>query len=473
MMDRQTRMTPRRTFRLFLPAAAAALLVPLPHAAQAQGSSAAQSPAPEAPDQQSVLQREIAKQADKDLQAFYAARDYRPLWLDEFGRPSGAASMLMHHLRTAEIDGVDAKTIRFDKLVKTVDRARQGDEKDTARADTELSRTFAHYVQAMRAAPREGMIYESDALAPVVPTVRAALEAAAGSTGNPAELEAYIADMRWMHPLYAPLREAMDDPRYSEDQRHLIWTNLARIRAIPAIPQGRHVLVDAASAQLWMYEDGQVVDSMKVVVGKPDLQTPQMSGFIRHAILNPYWNVPDDLTRKSIATNVIERGVSYLRNGGYQVFDGWHADAPLVDPETIDWQAVQQGRKQIRVRQLPGGSNFMGKVKFEFPNDQGIYLHDTPDKHLLKEDARQLSSGCVRLEDAARLHRWLTGAPLPARLRGAPEQMMPLPEMVPVYLTYLTAIPKGTTIAFHDDPYARDGIELAAVQNDMAVTDRP
>lgn len=463
----------KRLFSLVLPIVAAALLVPLPQAAQAQGSGVARGQGWEAARERSVLQREIAKRAQKELGGFYAAREFQPLWLNQFGRPSGAASMLMHYLRNSQMDGIDPKTIRFDRLVKTVDRARRGDVEDIAKAEVELSRAFGAYVQAMRAAPRMGMIYESEALAPVVPTVRAALQAAADLSGDPARLEDYIAQMRWMHPLYAPLRRSMEDPRFSEAQRRLIWTNLARIRAIPAIPQGRHVLVDAASARLWMYEDGQVVDSMKVVVGKPDLQTPQMAGFIRHAIVNPYWNVPDDLTQTNIASNVIARGVGYLKNGGYQVFDGWHLDAPLIDPAKIDWHEVAQGRKRIRVRQLPGGSNFMGKVKFEFPNELGIYLHDTPDKHLLKESARQLSSGCVRLEDAGKLHRWLVGKPLPNKLRGDPEQMVALPEVVPIYITYLTTLPEKGAIVFYDDPYARDGVRLAAVRNDLAVTDRP
>jgi murein L,D-transpeptidase YcbB/YkuD len=463
----------QRLLRWVMPALAAGLVLPIPQAALAQGAGAARGQGWETAGQSSFLQREISKRAGKDLRGFYAARDFQPLWLNQFGRPSGAASMLMHHLRTAEFDGIDPEAIRFDKLVKTIDKARRGDEDDIAKAEVELSRAFATYVQAMRAAPRDGMIYETRALAPVVPTQEAALQAAADLSGDPAQLEDYISSMRWMHPLYAPLRAAMEDPRFSENQRHQIWTNLARIRAIPAIPRGRHILVDAASARLWMYEDGQVVDSMKVVVGKPDLQTPQMAGFIRQAIINPYWNVPDDLTQKNIASNVIDRGVRYLKAGGYQVFDGWSLDAPLIDPAKIDWHEVAQGRKRIRVRQLPGGSNFMGKVKFEFPNNQGIYLHDTPDKHLLKEDARQLSSGCVRLEDAGRLHKWLMGKPLPAKLRGDPEQAVPLPEMVPIYITYLTARPESGAIAFSDDPYARDGIQLAAVRNDLAVTDRP
>src|SRR5690606_36846041 len=84
------------------------------------------------------------------------------------------------------------------------------------------------------------------ALAPVVPTTRAELEAAANSAAG---LEDNVAEMRWMHPLYAPLRDAMEDPRFSENQRRQLWTNLARVRAIPAMPARRHGLVDAANAR--------------------------------------------------------------------------------------------------------------------------------------------------------------------------------------------------------------------------------
>jgi len=451
-----------RMLRSFL-IVAAALLAPLPHTAEAQQRLGVAEIRPP----RNSLAAEIADRAGRELRPFYSARGYRPLWLNEFGRPSGAASMLMHHLRTAQFDGVDPKKLGFDKLATLVERARRGDHEDAAKAEVALSAAYAAYVRAMRGTDHDRMIYESAALAPVVPTARAALEAAAGA----AALEDYVAQMRWMHPLYAPMREAMEDPRFSPDQRRRIWTNLARVRAIPSIPQGRHILVDAASARLFMYEDGEVVDSMKVVVGKPELPTPMMAGFVRYAIVNPYWNVPDDLVRTTIATNVLQNGVRYLRAGGYEVFSDWNA-REMLDPATLDWQAIHDGADKVHVRQLPGGSNFMGKVKFEFPNPQGIYLHDTPDRHLLREDARQFSSGCVRLEDAARMHRWLMGEPLPARVREA-EQVENLPEMVPIYITYLTAMPEGQTIAFHGDPYGRDGVQLAAVDNGRARPDRP
>jgi len=450
-----------RVLRSLLPIAMAALMAPLSQPAHAQARLEASGP-------QVALTREIAERAGKDLRPFYAARQFRPLWLNEFGRPSGAASMLMHHLRTSQFDGVSPRKLRWNRVAKQVDRARRGDANDIAKAEVALSAAFAAYVRAMRGADHDQMIYESPALAPVVPTVRAVLDAAAGAS----DLEAYVAEFNWMHPLYAPMREAMEDPRFSEGQRRQVWTNLARIRAIPAMPQGRHILVDTASARLWMYEDGRPVDSMKVVVGKPELQTPMMAGFVRAAVLNPYWNIPDDLVRNTIAVNVLDKGLGYMRGGRYQVLADWRPDADVVDPATIDWGAVRSGQSRVHVRQLPGGDNFMGKVKFVFPNAQGIFLHDTPDKHLLREDVRQLSSGCVRLEDAARMHRWLMGEPLPARVREV-EQVVPLPEMVPVYITYLTAMPQGQTIAFHSDPYGRDGVQLAAVDSDRARADRP
>ena len=301
------------------------------------------------------------------------------------------------------------------------------------------------------------MIYESEALAPVVPTTTSALQAAAAAQS----LDEYVAAMGWMHPLYAPLRQALADPGYAPEQRQQLVSNLARIRAIPANPGRRYVLVDSATARLWMYEDGRPVDSMRVVVGKPDHQTPVMAGFIRYAIVNPYWNVPDDLVRQRIAYNVLAKGLGYLHDGGYQVLSDWSEKATVVDPSKVNWRSVEAGVMTPRVRQLPGPTNFMGGVKFMFPNEQGIYLHDTPDKELLLKESRQFSSGCVRLEDAARFGRWLLDNPLP-RKKKQPEQRVELPEAVPIYLTYLTAMPNNGTIVFQPDVYARDGLAASA-----------
>lgn len=234
----------------------------------------------------------------------------------------------------------------------------------------------------------------------------------------------------------------------------LIALNLERTRLLPG-PYVRHVVVDAASARLWYFSKGAQDGTMKVVVGAKESQTPMMAGMVRYATLNPYWNVPSDLVERKLAPKMLN-GASLTRLH-YEALSDWSANAQKLDPATIDWRAVADGRTELRVRQLPGGDNAMGKVKFMFPNDLGIYLHDTPSRDLLAKPARQFSNGCVRLEDAQRLGRWFFGKPLKAD-SDKPEQHEPLPQPVPVYLTYLTAVPSGDGVQFLPDVYGRDGI---------------
>jgi murein L,D-transpeptidase YcbB/YkuD len=456
----------RRVVRPMLLALGAAVLVGLPAAPSLARDSDA--PAVAAAD---AVREEIGERVDGDLRGFYAARGNRPVWLQADGSVAPAAVALLHEIETAKVEGLKPRKLKAGNLERALERARDGAPQALAKAELAASDSYVRFVKALRAAPRSPMIYESPALAPVVPTASAALQAAVAASS----LEEHVAAMGWMHPLYAPLREALLDPRYDAHQRLQLAMNLRRVRALPAAPGARYVLVDTAGARLWMYENGRPVDTMKVVVGKSEQQTPTMAGFIRFAIVNPYWNVPADLVRTRIAANVLSRGTGYLKHGGYEVLSDWSANPTVVDPRRIDWHAVAAGtRDEPRVRQLPGKGNFMGKVKFMFPNEQGIFLHDTPDKQLLKEDARQLSSGCVRLEDASRLGRWLLGKPLPTRVK-APEQRIELPQLVPVYITYLTAMPeKGGGIAFRNDVYVRDvPQDKRRDRSRMALADRP
>src|ERR1700758_813722 len=98
---------------------------------------------------------------------------------------------------------------------------------------------------------------------------------------------------------------------------------------------GRYVLVDAASARLYMIEDGRVQDSMKVIVGKPETPTPALRDVINYETLNPYWHVPADLTRTLIAANVLKEGPSYLAQRGYEVVSAFGPDAQVITPESV------------------------------------------------------------------------------------------------------------------------------------------
>jgi murein L,D-transpeptidase YcbB/YkuD len=185
-----------------------------------------------------------------------------------------------------------------------------------------------------------------------------------------------------------------------------------------------------------MVDNGEVVDSMRVIVGKPDTATPELRSTLWYATLNPYWNVTPELTRTLIAPNVLRLGYSYLERQGYEVVTDFGKDGKILPPESVDWHAVAAGRANVLVRQRPGPANSMGEVKFNIPNSDGIYLHDTPRKELFSTDNRSLSHGCVRLEDAPRLARWLLGRDPDAQDAG-PEQYVPIPTGVPIVITYL------------------------------------
>src|SRR6185503_10524001 len=211
--------------------------------------------------------------------------------------------------------------------------------------------------------------------------------------------------------------------------------------------QGRYVLVDAASARLYMIDDGRVQDSMRVIVGKPETPTPELKSVLNYETLNPYWHVPADLTRTLIAANVLKQGPAYLTQHGYEVVSAFAADARVLPPDSVDWKAVAAGTAQIFVRELPGPANSLGNFKFDLPDGDGIYLHDTPRKELFAQDERNLSHGCVRLEDAQRLARWLLGKDPPAA--SEPEENVLLPRPVPITISYLDS---------------RDQLRLASLQ---------
>jgi murein L,D-transpeptidase YcbB/YkuD len=428
-------------FRNFKRAACAALLIScIPSVASAAAPATAAASA-------SSL---AALTPARALDTFYSQRNGAPLWLSS-GPRSPAAMQLVSTLRQSTVDGFNAGPELAAEAEVALARAATGNPAAIGQADRLLSTAWIMYVQALKR-PSMGMVYSDERVAPrSVNAFQIISKAAAAGS-----LENHVASASQINPLYAELRQAaLNEMPLGSSQRldPRLATSLDRARALPST--GRYVAVDAAAQKLFMIDDGRIVDTMKVVVGKPTSQTPMIASMIHYATLNPYWNVPSDLSQKLIAPRVLEQGVSYLKERRYEVLSGFEDDAQPVDPATIDWKAVASGETAIRVRQLPGAHNAMGNVKFSFPNSAGIYLHDTDDKSLFAKDDRTLSNGCVRLEDAERLGRWLFGT-MPRAASADPEQHVALPTGVPVYLTYLTAQPAGGQIAFVDDVYGRD-----------------
>ncbi|MGE5563584.1 MAG: L,D-transpeptidase family protein [Bacillota bacterium] len=418
---------------------AAALLAPAPAFAQATTAAAA-------------VARSNVGQTVAD---FYKARKDAPLWLS--ANAGDAAQQLIKLLGSADIDGLNPAKYQPAQLQAQVQAAlAKRKRKDMERADQALSNAFVAYVQDLRTDPGVGVTYVDPQLRPTPPSPLAALLQAA----NAPSLSSYVQNFGWMHPFYGELREAIVEHKYSDDhQRDIIELNLKRARVLPPGKE-RYVLVNAAQQRLFMYENGKQVDDMVVVVGQTKYPTPMLAAYIRYAALNPYWYVPPDLAWDDVGQFVKKQGFGYFEKMGYEQVSDWSKNPQILDATKIDWDAVRDGKQEVLLRQKPGPENFMGRIKFMFPNQFGVYLHDNPRRNLFKESVRYFSGGCVRLEDAWRLSKWLFHRELTWEGHGTEEPVM-LDQPVPVYITYMTAVPDGQSIAYYDDAYGRDKAKLA------------
>ena len=383
---------------------------------------------------------------------YYEARRNAPMWFKE-GPRSAAATQLMTLLQRARLDGYHSGPTLAGQVQRAIREAQSGNPAAIQQAERLLSTAWVGYVQALRA-PVPGIVYGTDAALQSTAVERILYEAATAPS-----LTSHLTQVSSVNPIYAQLREAAwQQAQYTGGvPEPRLAANLARARAFPAA--GRFVMVDVATQRLFMMDNGRVQDSMKVIVGKPDHQTPLIASVIYYATFNPYWNAPESLVREKVAPGVIREGFKYLDDRGYDVMANWSEDSPIVSPAVIDWRAVAAGRQTVRLRKRPHGANPMGAIKIPFPNNLDIYLHDTFERDLFAKDPRTLSLGCIRLEDAPRLTRWLgisSRAP-----SDRPELQVQLPDGVPIFLTYLTARADGGQLTFAPDVYGIDQVAFA------------
>jgi murein L,D-transpeptidase YcbB/YkuD len=226
-----------------------------------------------------------------------------------------------------------------------------------------------------------------------------------------------------------------------------IAANLERYRWLPRNLGERYIYVNVPAFQLTAYDKGEPALQMKVIVGQEyeDKATPVFSDSMEVVVFRPYWNITPDIQAKEIAPKV-------AADPGYLAAN--------------DMEYYQEGG-QTRIRQRPGPKNSLGYVKFLFPNDFNIYLHDTPNHELFDKDVRAFSHGCIRVEKPAELAQWVLGwdaARVDQAMRdGKDNQTVKLPKKIPVYITYATTYVRDGKLYFGNDLYHRDDQLVKAV----------
>jgi murein L,D-transpeptidase YcbB/YkuD len=398
----------------------------------------------------STAARSAAVPAAAAVGSFYDTWSAQSIWF-RGGVADPAVQKLATILQRAPFDGVPQGPQLAQQVQAAVAQAQDGNPVSVAAAERALSTAWVEYVQAIKK-PTAGMLYAYPVLQPQGSRADQILLTAAAAPS----LDAYLTATSSVNPIYAQLRDtawaqAQASGNLTPDPRLL--ANLDRVRSLPA--SGRFLLVDSGSSMLTLYENGRAIDSMKVITGTEQLPTPLIASVMYYITYNPYWHAPDHLVRKTIAPNAIHLGASYLKSHGYHVIDAWSENANVVDPKSVDWKAAAAGKLHLKVRQDPGPLNSMGILKFPFPNPQDIYLHDTPVKTHFAKANRNLSNGCVRVEDAKRLGRWLLGHD-PVSPGSDAETRVQLPRGTPIYLTYITAQVRDGKLSYLPDVYGWD-----------------
>jgi murein L,D-transpeptidase YcbB/YkuD len=243
------------------------------------------------------------------------------------------------------------------------------------------------------------------------------------------QLRVNLERARWIRPMQAA------KPR--------LWVDIAGYRMHYVRPNG----------QRW---------NARVVVGSPRRETPIIHSTITHLTINPSWTIPPTIMREDVLPRV-RADIDYLSRKNIQVISP--SGEPLI-AEEIDWQHPGS----VMLRQVAGVGNPLGRVVVRFPNNDMIYLHDTPARGLFQRDQRALSSGCVRVEGVAELAQMLlqdTGShyQMSSLLSGGSDRNVSLPQRIPVALHYLTAWPNAQgEVEFRPDIYRRDPTLLLALQ---------
>jgi len=242
-----------------------------------------------------------------------------------------------------------------------------------------------------------------------------------------------------------------------------IRLNLERWRWLPSEFAYRHLRVNIADFEMQAVEGDSTVLSMRTVVGRDYRQTPVFSDTMRYVVVNPSWSVPRSIAESDILPRLRE-STSYLREQDMVVYSGWEADASRVDPATVDWASLSADSFPYRFVQRPGPANALGRVKFMFPNQFSVYIHDSPSRGLFGRSVRSFSSGCIRVERPLELldyvfrgsDRW-TPDSLRAVLDAGRERTIPIPRELPVHIEYWTAwVARDGTVHFRPDVYGRD-----------------
>jgi murein L,D-transpeptidase YcbB/YkuD len=259
-----------------------------------------------------------------------------------------------------------------------------------------------------------------------------------------------------------------------------IRLNLERLRWVAREIEDDFVVVNIAAFRTFLVRGRELAWSARSQVGRSYRQTPVFKATLKYLVFNPTWTVPPGILSKDILP-AVRKDPGYLATKEIDLLD---ANGKVVDPQTVDWSRYTGRNVPYRFVQRPGPSNALGRVKFIFPNEHFVFLHDTPSKGLFDRTERTFSSGCIRVERPFELAQILLDDPetwnettFRALLDSEKPRTVFLREPLTVMLLYATVMVDAEgTVSFFKDVYQRDARILEALDGDFvfhALDDAP
>lgn len=253
----------------------------------------------------------------------------------------------------------------------------------------------------------------------------------------------------------------------------VIRLNLDRIKWLKERNEKRHIIINIPSFSLYFEENGKLRQEMGVITGTRKNPTPIFSNRVKQIVLNPYWNVPESIIQKEMIPKLL-RNANAMAREKIEIHSGWGEDGKRINPASVDWSQYRYSKTvPFRFAQVPGMHNALGKVKFLFPNEFSVYMHDTPTKGLFNRTTRAFSHGCIRLSKPIDLLKTFSTFNATVdfdksqeTLKGKKMTYLNLDNSVPIDVVYLTAwIDHDGKLQFRDDVYGYDEMQLKSYRN--------
>ena len=414
---------------------------------------------------------------------YYSGPEVHLLWVDENGL-SPRAKTLMEEIAKADDYGLRSSAYDLPKP-DGFDATNPAATDWLADAEIKITLAALHYARDARGG-RLNPTQLSPNLNPTIVLPEPRLVLSSIATHDPA---VYLRSLHPPHPQFEALRQKLIELRSKKTNEALATTrlivlNMERWRWLPNDLGSFYVIVNVPEFMLRVTANGEQGFTARVVVGRPDTQTPIFSNKMQEIVFNPYWNVPNSIKSREVLPST-QRRTGWFSGGGWDtsVFKRHNLRVSKagreIDPTKIDWKGVDI--RTLDIYQPPGPGNVLGKVKFMFPNKHDVYMHDTPMRFAFDEPTRAESHGCVRVEKPDQLallilkrdQEWSQAKVASAIMNGY-DRHVALKQKIPVHITYFTLrVNEDGSISNFADVYGHDARMAAALFGERIALSQP